>query len=320
MNTNNYVEKSLELHMFFGRIMKEHSFFLEAGFTPANKEFSERAEHFKDEFDKLLCEAVRLSNGTINQQILRSQELVTEFTALAEKQTECLTGIPINKEITGKELQLKSGCGRCGDKTDLVAVATKSPTGCRRPKATGDNPERRGKVRQLNQTALKLLDGLISFKETILKKVLCGEMFTANYPLLIEHIIREAKLYREYVECLEKNGFLDDRSMKDVECFWNRIMMEHAMFIRGLLDPSETELFDSADKFADEYCELLNKCRDAQNNTLGHASLELTQKLRDFKTAGVQGIEQCKIRSIILPLLADHVLREANHYIRLLKN
>ena len=297
MNTNNYVEKSLELHMFFGRIMKEHSFFIKAGFTPANPEFSEKAEYFKDEFDKLLCEAVRLGNGIINQQLLCSQELVTQFTALAEKQTECLTGISINKEITEKELHLKSGCGKCGD-----------------------NPERRSKVQQLNQTALKLLDGLISFKETILKRVLCGEMFTANYPLLIEHIIREAKLYRDYVECLEKDGFLDSRSMKEVECFWNRIMMEHAMFIRGLLDPSENELFDSADKFADDYCELLKKCRDAQNNTMKSASLELTQKLRDFKTAGVRGIEQCEIRSIILPLLADHVLREANHYIRLLKN
>lgn len=297
MNTSNYVEKSLELHMFFGRIMKEHSFFLKAGFTPANRDFAEKAEYFKDEFDKLLCDAVMLGNGIINQQMLCSQELVTQFTSLAEKQTERLTGISINKEITERELRLKSGCGKCAD-----------------------NPERRGKVRQLNQTALKLLDGLISFKETILKKVLCGEMFTANYPLLIEHIIREAKLYREYVECLEKDGFLDYRSMKEVECIWNRIMMEHAMFIRGLLDPSETDLFDSADKFVDEYRGLLNKCRDAQNKALASASLELTQKLRDFKTAGVQGIEQCKIRSIILPLLADHVLREANHYIRLLKN
>ncbi len=297
MNNNNYIEKSLELHMFFGRIMKEHSLFLEAGFTPANKDFSEKAEYFKNEFDKLLCEAVKLGSGMINQQVLCSQELVTQFTALAEKQTECLTGISIDKEITNRELHLKSGCGKCAD-----------------------IPERRGKVRQLNQSALKLLNGLISFKEAILNKVLCGEMFTANYPLLIEHIIREAKLYREYVECLEKNGFLDDRSMKDVECFWNQIMMEHAMFIRGLLDPSETELFDSADGFADEYCELLNKCRDAQNSTLRAASLELTQKLRDFKTAGVRGIEQCEIRSIILPLLADHVLREANHYIRLLKS
>ena len=46
----------------------------------------------------------------------------------------------------------------------------------------------------------------------------------------------------------------------------------------------------------------------------------LTQKCRDFKQAGVEGIETCKIKFIILPLLADHVLREANHYLRLLED
>lgn len=44
-----------------------------------------------------------------------------------------------------------------------------------------------------------------------------------------------------------------------------------------------------------------------------------TIRFRDFKAAGTKGIEECKIRSLILPLLADHVLREANHYIRLLQ-
>ena len=47
-------------------------------------------------------------------------------------------------------------------------------------------------------------------------------------------------------------------------------------------------------------------------------SLKETLRFRDFKTAGAKGISDCKIRSVILPLLADHVLREANHYIRLL--
>lgn len=296
MHSSSYVEKSLELHLFFGRIMKEHSLFLEAGFTPANSVFSEKAEFFKCEFEKLLCEAVKLANGIISQQVLRSQEIVTEFTALAEKQTEHFTGISIDNSITSMELHLRSDCGKCSD-----------------------TPEMRSTVRKLNQRALSLLEGLISLKETVLHNVLCGEMFTMNYPLLIEHIIREAKLYREYVDCLEKQGTLPDSTMKETECFWNRIMMEHAMFIRGLLDPCETELFNSADNFAEEYCELLEKSRSAQNSAMTASSLEITRKFRDFKAAGTQGIEQNKIRSVILPLLADHVLREANHYLRLLK-
>lgn len=95
-------------------------------------------------------------------------------------------------------------------------------------------------------------------------------------------------------------------------------MMEHALFIRGLLDPSETELFNSANNFAGEYSALLDTCRNAHNQTIQSTSLEKTVKFRDFKISAVQGIEQCKIRSVILPLLADHILREANHYIRLL--
>ncbi|WP_434084693.1 DUF2935 domain-containing protein [Lacrimispora xylanisolvens] len=46
--------------------------------------------------------------------------------------------------------------------------------------------------------------------------------------------------------------------------------------------------------------------------------MQKTKEYRDFKEAGTKGINECKIRSIILPLLADHVLRESNHYIRLL--
>ncbi|HCA30373.1 MAG TPA: hypothetical protein DEP23_12805, partial [Ruminococcaceae bacterium] len=44
-------------------------------------------------------------------------------------------------------------------------------------------------------------------------------------------------------------------------------------------------------------------------------SISAMMRLRDFKTAGTQGLLDCNIKSIIVPLLADHVLREANHYL-----
>jgi hypothetical protein len=48
-------------------------------------------------------------------------------------------------------------------------------------------------------------------------------------------------------------------------------------------------------------------------------SLAATQAIRDFKVQGTQGILDCKIKSIIIPLLGDHTIREANHFIRLLR-
>jgi hypothetical protein len=43
--------------------MKEHSFFLEAGFTQKDSNYIHQADNFRMEFDKLLAEAVSLSNG-----------------------------------------------------------------------------------------------------------------------------------------------------------------------------------------------------------------------------------------------------------------
>lgn len=296
MNQNRYVVKSLELHLFFSRIMKEHAFFLQAGFTPAATAFSERAAFFQKEFETLLRDSVTLAGSVVGKEVISSGEIVTEFTAWAEKQTECFTGISIDKEITNQTLCLKPG----GIRRDLTQI--------------------QGRVRRLNRTALRLLSGLIDLKENILKCVLNCELFTLNYPLLIEHILREAKLYRRYVEILEREGDLSECTMKENECFWNQIMMEHAQFIRGLLDPCETELFCTADNFAKEYSRLLTSSRNAAQNAQPGNSLAQTVRFRDFKTAAVQGIQQCKIRSVILPLLADHVLREANHYIRVLQH
>lgn len=294
----NYTTLSLETHLFFARIMKEHALFLEAGFPCINNAWIQKADYFRQQFENLLREAVEISNEQINSHILKSNELVTQFTIPAENRTEFLSGVSIGSNISMMEQKLRSGC-RSEESRKLTET-----------------------VQRINEKALWLVDGLISFKENILDEVGRGRLFNANYPLLIKHIIREAKLYRATIKELMQNRKLSYKSLLETEEFWNRIMMEHALFIRGLLDPSEEKLIDTADDFAQEYKELLEmaKRQDCRAmDALTRKSLEETLKYREFKTAGTEGILDNKIASIILPLLADHVLREANHYIRLLE-
>lgn len=294
----NFVVLSLETHLFFARIMKEHALFLEAGFPCKDSEWIERAGHFRKEFEELLMDVVRISNGRVNRPIIDSCELVTEFTMDAEEQTECLSGIAIDREITRMEQELRAGnCRDCGREVFQ-------------------------RVRQINQRALRLLNGLIEFKESILREVADGKLFTSNYPLLIKHILREAKLYRSTINNLMSGRRVSYSTIWGTEEFWNQIMMEHALFIRGLLDPCEEDLIVTADGFAQQYKKLLEMARnrDCMANGFTEEALEETLKYREFKTAGTKGILNCSIESIILPLLADHVLREANHYIRILKH
>lgn len=295
-NNERYVTTSLELNLFFARIMKEHAIFLKAGFTPVDAPFAKRAEFFKQEFEKLLCSAIRISDCVISKQALCSGEFFTKSTARAEQQTMRYTGICINTDLTVMEARLCPG--------ENITVTQEL---CRQ-------------VKQLNCNALRLLDGLIAFKENVLCDVLSCKMFTMNYPLLIEHIIREAQQYRSILCDLDKGVECCCKPAQDPQPFWNQIMMEHALFIRGSLDPCENALIETADGFAKDYARLLASCGEQQSRAdNGNApSIDETVKFRDFKAAGAKGIEECKIRSVILPLLADHVLREANHYLRLL--
>lgn len=294
-----YARISLETHLFFGRIMKEHSLFLEAGFMRKDVGWIRRASLFRNQFEDLLRQAVRLSDGMISHCVLDSGELVTEFTLDAERGTSHLGGIPIDSSITRREMNLK----RMSD--------------------MGEERENIRRIQRLNERAVELLDGLIAFKESILREVGECRLFTANYPLLIQHILREAKLYRSTLEEIMSGREINFQNLKDTEDFWNQIMMEHALFIRGLLDPSEEELIKTANDFAMDFHELLEMAKKRDRNSMNmmkEKSLEETKMLRDFKAAGAKGILECKIESIILPLLADHVLREANHYIRILES
>lgn len=299
-NHREYVVDSLELHLFFARIMKEHALFLKVGFLPPNQSLAREGERFLRQFEWLLSRTINLSNHIVRSRVLKSGEIVTEFTDRAERQTQRLTGTFIDRRLTARELRL-IGWNCC----DTLVVSQHLVN----------------LVRQLNRNGLSLVNRLIDYKMRLLRGVNSCGLFTSNYPLLIEHILREARLYRAKLLRLEgqRDDSVDD--LRDSELFWDRIMMEHALFIRGLLDPSEEELIDTADDFAGDYRRLLDASAAANDRVIRSGqSLALTEKFRDFKRAGVEGIEGCKIRSIILPLLADHVLREANHYIRLLED
>ena len=71
--------------------------------------------------------------------------------------------------------------------------------------------------------------------------------------------------------------------------------------------------------FTDDYKNILKKYLD-DPNLLTEMSLKEIEKFKEFKLAGEEGILNCKIKSIIIPLLADHILREVNHFIRIHKN
>ena len=294
MNELEYVKNSLELHLFFDRIMKEHAFFLDIGFMDKDREYKAIAKEFQRRFTAFLEEVIDLANGHVSEEILESGELVTKYTLEAEAKTNEFTGINLNSELTIKELNLKTG--EINLDNNLIS-----------------------KIYSLNKRVLSLLPGLIRFQEDVLKEVLACKIFTTNYPTFIMHITNEAKMYYKLLSMIDNKEDFNTYSIYEQELFWNNIMKEHAEFIKGTLDPSEEELIDIAAAFVVEYNNLLEK--GSSNPTiLTTDSLKEALKVKDFEEAGTEGVLSCQVRSVIIPLLADHVVRESNHFIRFLKN
>lgn len=297
LSQNEYVAMSIDLNLFFLRIMKEHSLFLELGFTPRDTSLAEEADEFRAVFEELLTEATDLAYGNASEKAVRSQQFVTPYTIAAENLTNFYTGVPTNTCLTREESMILAGNG------------SNSTAGVREA------------VDMLNRRAYRVTAALADFKERLLTNVRSCKMFTLNYPLLIEHILREARFFMNMLAAL-MNGvsIMRPEDLINQEMFWNLQMAEHAKFIAGLLDPSEEALIGAARVFGTEFDQLTAQSRQATQRTQNIAtvtseSIDATKRLREFKTAGTQGILDCKIQSIIIPLLADHVLREANHYL-----
>ena len=302
ISSTEFIRQSLELHLFFARIMKEHSFFLAVGFTQKDSNYIDQANSFRMEFDRLLGDAISLSNGVVSSSVLQSGEVITPYTLKAEMATAYFTGVNITTNLT------KSEAGLVG--SDALMIG---------------NPMLAQRVLMLNQRAMELIKGLAQFKAMVLSNVISCRIFTSNYPLLIDHILREAKFYFQLVQRLQNREEINlARDMYEQESFWNRIMAEHSKFIRGLLDPTEDELINAANNFGIEFDKLTKESKEAMDKIIPISkvtqdSLKATIEIAKFKSQGTQGLVECKIKSIIIPLLADHTLREANHYLRLLK-
>lgn len=293
MTTNAFVRQSLDLNLFFLRIMKEHGLFIAVSFPPKYDDLILEATRFNTAFNELLSRTLELASGVVDI----GNDAVTDFTLQAEEKTAQLSGFPIDFSLTKAELKTK------------------------RLEKIQDN-ELKTRIAQLNTQIISLTRNFIRFKTKVLNGMLSCEVYSTNYPLLLDHIRREAILYVNLLSNIQANQNSETLQNEAEEMlFWNQIMEEHSEFIRGLLDPTETTLLALANDFAIKYEDLNKRIYTNVNdltNRLVKESIKLTKENLAFLTQGATGILNCEIKSIIIPLLGDHVIRETNHYLSLL--
>lgn len=266
-------------------------------FLPKDNTFVQEAMAFNQYFNSLLTKATSLASGVLSVR----NDAVTQFTLEAERATSFVTGVAIDTNLTSYELTLASQPRHYMDTSLINSVNT------------------------LNNEAIQATQALINFKTKVINGVLSCRMYTFNYPLLLDHIRREAYFFVDLLSKLQNR--INPNAVEEAirqQIFWNQIMSEHAKFIHGYLDPTEEELIEIAHNFGNEFEELNQRAIQMSVNPqqlpiITSETIELTKGIQGFKTQGTEGLLNCKIKALVAPLLGDHTIREANHYLNLLQ-
>ncbi|MDR3561544.1 MAG: DUF2935 domain-containing protein [Negativicutes bacterium] len=169
------------------------------------------------------------------------------------------------------------------------------------------------------------------YNRRLLHLALTCQIVGCNFALFLDHLSREA----EYVLLLlEKLGggqspLYQASSAREAD-FWLRLMSDHAEFVVHRLDPSERSIIETAAGFAGQFDELYLQGRDFVSMLRGETE-EIpafrrflqdvrvsTVRFRDFLRAAECLITECKLVGLIPAQLADHLRREADHFLMVL--
>ena len=174
--------------------------------------------------------------------------------------------------------------------------------------------------------AESLVKEFYSFKRYLLNNALACKLGGSLTPLLLDHVSREAAYFLRLLDKLtdKVNGFRPRQNL-----FWIQIQQEHTLFIRQMLDPSERTLIQSTQGFVNEFNDLVLTGYEyvsmlhqqgpvsAYRRFLKDVKDSVTE-LRDFEQAAYMLAKECQLLGIMPALLADHVKREAEHYLMIL--
>lgn len=119
----------------------------------------------------------------------------------------------------------------------------------------------------------------------MLELILRCEVRSNNYPLLVDHISREAAYFANRLKELNEGIMvpLPEAIVKE-NVFFLKIMADHAKFIGHLLDPSERKLVDMAREFSHDFDQLVFQAIDLDSMRPQSETVPILEQFLD-KTA-----------------------------------
>lgn len=176
------------------------------------------------------------------------------------------------------------------------------------------------------------LNKFISFKQELLSRLLKCAIKLKLTPTFINHMINEAmEYYRVLGITLQRVAFNPVLENIRLHKTWLRDASGHAAAIASDLDPVETKLVKTAQKFQKKFDALSIKAFELypmyertslQDGIIAYFNKEIEDEITQFIgfLNYVKDLRlNCKVLGVLQPIIPDHMIREENYYLYRIK-
>ena len=150
-------------------------------------------------------------------------------------------------------------------------------------------------------------------------KIESGELFSYSYPDFFNYMYDEISVYGRDIERILSKKDYTDFYISEYAYYFNELLRESALYIRGFLDTKEGDIFDMASYYINAFANLTEKYLKNDSDNLNVESEKLVINYQKFVSGVIEKLLKSKISFITPPITLDNFLTNINVYLFLMK-
>ena len=290
-------EQSLYNHIYFAGSIRSFCSTIGLTFLINNDEYIRRAIELGFKSSDIINKTLLLMNKELASNVLNNNIYITPYTNNISLLTQKLFEISLVIQ-TDKDIQILN------TREEIIF-----------------NEETMEKINNLNNESLTLINDFKLFCQEIKMKIESGELFSYSYPDFFNYMYDEISVYGRDIERILSKKDYTDFYISEYAYYFNELLRESALYIRGFLDTKEGDIFDTASYYINAFANLTEKYlkKSSTSTTLNMESEKLVINYQKFVSSVIDKLLKAKISFITPPITLDNFLTNINVYLFLMK-
>ena len=286
--------ESLANHIFYASSIRSFCTTIGLTFFKNNQSYIDRAIVLGYRASDIINNAILLMDKVLAGDVLNSDVYITPYTKELELLTQKLFDIDLRIRIDNDIALLKE--------RDEVEY----------------NDELIEKINELNNKAIGLISDFKNFCSEIKTKLDNGELFSYLYSDFFNYMYDEISVYGRDIERIMSKKDYTEFYLEEYVYYFNELLRESALYIRGFLDTNYQDIFDMASYYINAFSSLTEKYLKKKDTNLINETKVLVTNYKLFVTDIIEKLLKSKVYFITPPITLDNFLTNINVYLFIL--